>query len=405
MKKATTSLFLDRYHPQQNSKCRIKLCVTHNRQRKYYQTKYSLTVDEFESVMGNPRKEDFKNIRRELNSMEVKANDVIQKMTFFDWKLFDKRFTDDRNVGTEVNAAYEAYVSDLEREGQISTASTYNCAKRSLNAFASNLLFIDVTPEFLKKYEKWMIAEGNSPTTISIYLRTLRTLINKGIAEGDIVKESYPFGKRRYEMPKSRNTKKALRLDEIARIFKYEAQPGTTREMAKDFWIFIYLCNGLNVKDLCRLQYKNIEGDILSFNRAKTSSTNRENDLIRLKLSEHAKNIIERWGQEKKGPETYIFPVLYKGVTPKKERDLVQLKTHLINEHMKKIAEELEIDKPATTYYARHSFATVLKRSGKSYEKISEALGHKSLKTTMNYLDGFEDDTLDDISKALTAFS
>jgi site-specific recombinase XerD len=40
---------------------------------------------------------------------------------------------------------------------------------------------------------------------------------------------------------------------------------------------------------------------------------------------------------------------------------------------------------------ARHSFSTQLKRTGISVEAIQELLGHKNLKTTMNYLDSFED--------------
>ena len=50
-------------------------------------------------------------------------------------------------------------------------------------------------------------------------------------------------------------------------------------------------------------------------------------------------------------------------------------------------------DKPLTTYYARHSYATILKRSGAPLSFISEALGHKSLLTTESYLDSFEDKT------------
>ena len=60
---------------------------------------------------------------------------------------------------------------------------------------------------------------------------------------------------------------------------------------------------------------------------------------------------------------------------------------------MKLIGEEIGYDKPLTTYAARHSFATILKRSGAPMELISESLGHKSLHTTEAYLDSFEDQT------------
>jgi site-specific recombinase XerD len=76
-------------------------------------------------------------------------------------------------------------------------------------------------------------------------------------------------------------------------------------------------------------------------------------------------------------------------MTPQKQDDTIDLLVHLINDRMKQIALELEIPKPITTYYARLSFATILKNSGVSTEFISEALGHTSLETTKNYLAGF----------------
>jgi integrase len=58
---------------------------------------------------------------------------------------------------------------------------------------------------------------------------------------------------------------------------------------------------------------------------------------------------------------------------------------------MTRICKHLKIDR-ATTYTARHSFATVLKRSGASVEFISESLGHKNNQTTQNHLANFEDE-------------
>ena len=71
---------------------------------------------------------------------------------------------------------------------------------------------------------------------------------------------------------------------------------------------------------------------------------------------------------------------------------------------MKAIAKTLGITNDVTTYAARHSFATILQRSGAGTAFISEALGHSSTKTTQNYLAGFEDETKRNLTKALTAF-
>lgn len=64
----------------------------------------------------------------------------------------------------------------------------------------------------------------------------------------------------------------------------------------------------------------------------------------------------------------------------------------------------MDIEENITTYTARHSFSTVLKRSGVSTEFISESLGHSDLKTTENYLDSFEDDIKHEYANFLTAF-
>ena len=67
--------------------------------------------------------------------------------------------------------------------------------------------------------------------------------------------------------------------------------------------------------------------------------------------------------------------------------------TKTINKYMRRIGSVLEIEKDLTTHTARHSFATVLKRSGASTDFISESLDHKDKKTTESYLDSFEDET------------
>ena len=53
------------------------------------------------------------------------------------------------------------------------------------------------------------------------------------------------------------------------------------------------------------------------------------------------------------------------------------------------------------TYVARHSYATVLKRSGVSTSIISESLGHSSEKVTQIYLDSFENSQIDEAMKNL----
>ncbi|MBR8840981.1 MAG: tyrosine-type recombinase/integrase, partial [Stigonema ocellatum SAG 48.90 = DSM 106950] len=92
------------------------------------------------------------------------------------------------------------------------------------------------------------------------------------------------------------------------------------------------------------------------------------------------------------------------GMTPERELAVVRQFTKTINKYMGRIAQSLGMDKDVTTYTARHSFSTVLKRSGAPIEFISESLGHQDIRTTESYLDSFEDDVKLQYANALTAF-
>ena len=46
--------------------------------------------------------------------------------------------------------------------------------------------------------------KGRSLTTVSMYVRALRAIFNVAIENKDFKKERYPFGKKKYQVPKVR---------------------------------------------------------------------------------------------------------------------------------------------------------------------------------------------------------
>jgi integrase/recombinase XerD len=74
-----------------------------------------------------------------------------------------------------------------------------------------------------------------------------------------------------------------------------------------------------------------------------------------------------------------IIPILDPYGDADRQRAQIRQFTQVTNDWMKVIASKLGIEKKVTTYTARHSFSTVLKRSGASIEFISEALGHSDI--------------------------
>jgi integrase len=269
--------------------------------------------------------------------------------------------------------------------------------------YKSKLSFRDVTVDFLNGYEKWLLSEGKSISTVGIYLRPLRAIMNIAIEEGYYSKEYYPFIKRKYQIPASKNIKKALSLEEVGRIYHYEALAGTWWQRAKDMWLFSYFANGMNIKDIALLRHEDIDGEFIRFIRAKTKNTTRASiKQISIFISEELRSIIERW---KTDNNSYLFEVLKEGQDINRQRSLITQFTKMVNTYIARIASEVKIEKPVTTYSARHSFATILKRNGVSTELISESLGHGSVKTTTSYLDSFEDETKREIGKVLIKFN
>lgn len=438
-----SAIILDTRRIKTNKKFPVKLRVNYQRQTNYYQTIYDLGEEEYRKLSA-PRisadlqtnKDKLKGLEREVENVKKeivpfsflhfekrfvqhhplfrhrrkKSEPVIAPSDDFDYSSFFKKFPILLKVGLEVETighAYQTFIKKLLQEGRISNAVIYHCSYVSLKKFRGNVRFSEITPSFLMAFEQKLKGESLSKTTIGFYLRPLRSIYNETIEEGLIIKDrSYPFGKRKYQIPTSRNIKKALAIDDIKRIYYYNDETLTeTEQRSKAYWLFSYFGNGMNPKDIAGLQYQNIQDEFIVFERAKTERSHRSDPKpITVFLNEDMKEIIRKWENKPSSPKDYIFPILSHHITPLRQYTLIQNLVSVINDCMERILKNLGIDKKATTYVARHTFSTVLKRSGASTEAIQEALGHTDIKTTENYLDSFDNNTKKLLANHLTAF-
>jgi integrase/recombinase XerD len=411
--KPTIVTVLDTRRIKKTDRYPVKLRVTFLKEQKYYPIGYDMQEDEYEAINSDikfkqlplKKRKILQDIKIKCDAQVVKAIDVLNKLPVFSFDLFERKFLTGHHSNDSVYLYYERLIEKLKSERRIGTATSYNSSLNSLKKFSPKLLFRDVTVQFLNDYENWLLSKGRSSTTVGIYLRPLRAVLNQAIEDGEFLRELYPFGKRRYQIPASKNIKKALSLEEIGRIVNFQTESGTWWEKARDMFVFSYFGNGINMKDILRLKYANIDGEFIRFTRAKTCRTNKANSIpIVFHLTAELEDIIKRIGNPISIPENYIFPVLNNDMTPEKEMADVQQFTKMINKYLKKIADEVGIVKHVTTYFARHSFATVLKKNGVSPLYISESLGHTNLKTTENYLGAFEDETKKNMSDLLRKF-
>lgn len=424
----------------------VTIRVTSNRIPTLFPIGIYLTKEDFKKLSSPRLGEHLSNVRDKVISEEQKAKKIIEELGTFTFQAFRERFYKDslsrkkmisknppktsldskpdsvlessplannfegRNkkygkrkndrIRSNINyqlwgpvaIAFGEYIKLLETQERIGTSECYFTTLMSLLKYRPGLRFEDITIKFLYEYEQWMLNKNNSYTTIGIYLRSLRSIFNIQIIDRLIPAEIYPFGKRKYQIPTGANVKKALELLDIRKIYDYIPDANNGNEgFARDIWLFGYYSNGINPKDIAYLKYKNIDEDFIIIQREKTRFTTRSKPKnILIPINDEMRLIIDRWGNSDRSFENYIFPILTHGISAHRKRELVQGFTGTINDWMKRIAEKVGIKKKVLTMTYRHSYATILKRSGVSSDFIKEQLGHTDLQTTENYLDSFE---------------
>lgn len=401
--KVFVSFFLDASRPNANDKCLIKLNIYQNPTKKRYATGFHATKEEWEKLNSPKlRDENLKELRNKLASVKRKAEKAIEKLAVFSFVAFEEIYftkseSGERNAGLKY--WFDKYIKSLKSSGQIGTATSYQTTINSITAFKKNLSIYDITPTFLQNYETHLAYDGKSMSTIGIYMRQLRAIINQAINDKIMSADQYPFKK--YEIPSGQNVKKALPKEDLQKLLKYTPKTEAQKK-ALDFWLLSYLCNGMNITDIIHLRHSNINGDYLHFIREKTKRTKKK-DLrpIKVGLNPRAKEIIQRQ-KNRDTSNPFIFSILEEGLNPVTEKHRSQRFVKWINKYMEEIRKDLEIVGKIRTYEARHSFSTVLKRKGAPTSFIKEALGHSSELTTENYLDSFADEVKLDYANMLT---
>ena len=406
MEKPTLTYFFDTRSKLLDGNYPFKLTVYYGRQKKRYKTPFKATQEVYDRLLANRlRDESTKQLKRQTVSWLDKQTLIAESIVPFTFTDFENVFyaekTQSRKIQLNdgVNSIYEKHIQALNDEGRISTARSYQDSLTSMLSYKKNLKVSQITPDFLKGYEKWMTDNGRSLTTVGMYVRALRTIFNMAIENEVIDASKYPFKK--YTIPAPQKISRTLKKEEIRQIINYTAKRDSDA-VALDYWVFSFISNGMNFKDIALLKYVNINGDFLEFRRAKTKRTTNNNSLpIMVPLDENLLYIIKKRGNKSKKKEDYIFPILKHGLTPQQEYDHIKTFVRNTNKRLTRVGIELGLSLKVTSYVARHCFATIQKNNNAPLAYISEALGHSNLKTTQNYFGRFEDEGLKVFHSAL----
>jgi len=366
-----------------------------------FKTKYRKAEDQYKIPIHEKNNEILNKRVREAESL---IKELITKDNIISSEQVKKELVNNRKIGKDSLLNYiDSIVDEKKKHNKIGTATCYKDLKRSLTRFLAkndrnDISFKEVTIAFLKDYENDFRERKVKDTGISFYFRTLRAVFNRAIEDGTCRRDMYPFDKYKVSHFKTHTTKRAITKDEIEKIKQLDLEPDSPLFLSRNIFLFSYYCSGINFSDIAMLTWANIKNNRLVYVRLKTKKT------YNLLLLEPCLEIIDHYRNNYfRGEQSSIFPII--DIDKHKTQTTIQNRIHKIlgqtNKDLKQIGEKLNIETPITTYVARHTFATVLKRSGISTSIISEALGHDTERTTQIYLDSFANEILDEASKAL----
>ncbi|MEO8947318.1 MAG: site-specific integrase [Mucilaginibacter sp.] len=400
----TVNSFFDDRRVLANEKYPIRIRVTYKRVRQYFNTGISLSQIDWEKLPNTKNSSLLRNkdiIQMTFNQIS-KVVEILAKEDVFSIENLNIRLG--KGIDSTLNAAYQSKINTLIIDEKHSTSDFYKYSLKAVEGFAGcNLKFSSITVDWLKKFEKHLISKERSYTTISMYMRGLQAVINDGKKMGIIKQHQYPFGVGKYVIPQHEGRNIALTLKDILQLVNYECN-SEAEYYYRDLWLFSYLCNGANIADICNLKFENVKRGNIEFYRQKTLAKSKVKKAVVAFITPKMQEIVDQWGNKKTLATDHIFPILKGNESSLEKRAKIKSVTRSINHYMTKIGNKLGIGN-ISTYTARHSFATVLKRSGTNIAFISESLGHSDLKITETYLASFEDEERQKNALILTDFS
>lgn len=327
-----------------------------------------------------------------------------QREAPFDYSIYEKRFPIIKEVHPRqdsLSVIFQYIIKTRLRHKKIGTAISYVTAYNAFIKFRGNVTFRLVTKDYLMDFMHYHLDKGTALNTVGVYSRAMRAAFNEAIEQGLIKRDRYPFGRRRFIIPMAFKKKPVVSQNFMPLIINYQTDD-ERKIRARDFWMFLYQANGMNVKDLCCLRYENIKGYYFSFVRAKVESTsyNRAKE-VSVFITEDMWRTIRKYGNKIESPKTFVFPFLSDDLNPLQADDRVETIIYQINRWMKVVFEELGIQGKSSTMLTRYSISNHLKQLGASTEVIKDMLGQSSVKTTEIYLNGFEAEVHGDYVKQL----
>lgn len=232
--------------------------------------------------------------------------------------------------------------------------------------------FEDITKDWLSGFDAFLLGFSPSVNGRSIHFRNIRAVFRDAMANE--ITMSYPF--RVFKIKSEPTIKRSLTIDELHRLFSFHGSE--KQNMAVDMFKLSLFLIGINVADLCNLTEIGQDGYI-HYKRQKTQK------LYSIKVEQEALDIIDKYRGEK-----YLLRILDQYTT-----------VHTFTASWGKILQSIEGFDCLTSYWARHTWATIASELDIPVDVISHALGHSfstGAKVTQVYIN-FNQQKIDDANR------
>lgn len=279
-------------------------------------------------------------------------------------------------------------IRQLRAENRTGTASICETARRSFSRFrhGEDIRMDKIDGVLMQRYETFLKQDNVSPNSISCYMRALRSAYNQAVSRG-LCSQRQPFAEVYTGVDKT--IKRAVSEDVVIRLKQLDLSSKRELEKARDLFLFSFYMRGMPFVDMANLRQCNLKNGHLVYTRSKTKQ------VLTVKVEKCMEDIIGKYAGQTTGD--YLLPVYTAG----NHSHIGCLRTY--NKRLKRISGLLQLEKPLSSYVARHSWATIALRRGISVQVISEGMGHENEKTTRIYLASLEQSVIDDANARIIA--
>lgn len=279
-------------------------------------------------------------------------------------------------------------IRQLKKMGKERTAETYSLTLKSFMTFrrGQDIPICGIDSDIMLLYEAYLRSRGICMNTCSFYMRILRAVYNRAVEKG-LADQKNPF--RLVYTGIGKTAKRAVSTATLRAIKEADLSARPAIAYARDLFMFSFYTRGMSFVDIAYLKKQDLKNGMLIYCRRKTGQR------LMIKWEKCMADIVNKYYIE---GSQYLFPIITDA-----ERARLQYANalHLVNHHLKTLANMLSLPYPLTMYVARHSWASVAKGKNIPLSIISEGMGHDSETTTRIYLASLDTSVVDNANKKI----